>query len=133
VVGWSIDPAPTAALVTIALGTAIESRQPPAGAIIHSGRGLQFTSWACTFRAKACGLLPSISSIGGCYDNSMIEAFWSRMQVGPLDRRRSKTRLELANAIFEYLEIWHDRQRRHSRLGMLTPMEFEDRQLIIGA
>jgi putative transposase len=84
-------------------------------------------------RAKASGLVPSMGSIGDCYDNSMIESFWSRMQVELLDRRRWKTRLELANAIFEYLEIWHNRQRRHSRLGMLTPIEFENRQLIIGA
>jgi transposase InsO family protein len=55
------------------------------------------------------------------------------MQVELLDRRRWKTRIELANAIFEYLEVWHNRQRRHSRLGMLTPIEFENRQLLIGA
>ena len=57
----------------------------------------------------------------------------SRMQVELLDRRRWKTRIELANAIFEYLEIWHNWQRRHSRLGMLTPAKFENRQLILGA
>jgi putative transposase len=133
VVGWSIDSSPTAALVTNALGMAIESRKPPAGAIIHSDRGVQFGSWAFTDRAKASGLVPSMGSIGDCYDNSMIESFWSRMQVELLDRRRWKTRIELANAIFEYLEIWHNRHRRHSRLGMLTPIEFENRPLIIGA
>lgn len=133
VVGWSIDSSPTAALVTNALGMAIESRKPPAGAIIHSDRGVQFGSWAFTDRAKASGLVPSMGSIGDCFDNSMIESFWSRMQVELLDRRRWKTRIELANAIFEYLEISHNRHRRHSRLGMLTPIEFENRQLIIGA
>jgi putative transposase len=56
----------------------------------------------------------------------MIEAFWSRMQVELLDRRRWRTRVELANAIFEYLEIFHNRQRRHSSLGMLAPIEFEN-------
>jgi putative transposase len=55
----------------------------------------------------------------------MIEAFWSRMQVELLDQRRWRTRVELANAIFEYLETFHNRQRRHSSLGMLTPIEFE--------
>jgi hypothetical protein len=53
----------------------------------------------------------------------MIESFWSRMQVELLDRRIWRTRVELANAIFEYLEIFHNRQRRHSALGMLTPVE----------
>jgi putative transposase len=55
----------------------------------------------------------------------MIEAFWSPMQVELLDRHRWKTRVELANAIFEYLEIFHNRTRRHSALGMLTPIQFE--------
>jgi putative transposase len=61
-----------------------------------------------------------MGSVGDCFDNAMIEAFWSRMQVELLDRYRWKTRVELANAIFEYLEIFHNRQRRHSALGMLT-------------
>ena len=55
----------------------------------------------------------------------MMEAFWSRMQVELLDRRRWKTRVELANGIFDYLEIFHNRTRRHSALGMLSPIQFE--------
>ena len=66
-----------------------------------------------------------MGSIGDCYDNAVIESFWSRMQVELLDRKRWRTRVELGNAIFEYLEIFHNRQRRHSALGMLTPVEFE--------
>jgi transposase InsO family protein len=66
-----------------------------------------------------------MGSVGDCYDNAVIEAFWSRVQVELLDRRRWRTRTELANALFEYLEIFHNRQRRHSALGMLTPVEFE--------
>ena len=132
VVGWSIDSSPTAALVTNALGMAIESRSP-AGTVIHSDQGTQFTSWSFTRRALDSGLVPSMGSIGDCYDNSMIESFWSRMQVELLDTRRWKTRIELANAIFEYLEIWHNRRRRHSALGMLTPDEFEARHRTITA
>jgi transposase InsO family protein len=55
----------------------------------------------------------------------MVESFWARMQVELLNRKRWKTRLELANAIFEYLEIFHTRQRRHSAIGMHTPIEHE--------
>ena len=91
---------------------------------IESG---QFTSWAFTQRAIDSGLLPSTGSVGDCFDNAMIESFWSRMQVELLDRKRWHTRIELANAIFEYLEIWHNRQRHHTSLGMLTPIEFETR------
>jgi putative transposase len=79
-----------------------------------------------TQRAKDSGLVPSMGSVGDCYDNSMMEAFWSRMQVELLDRHRWKTRVELANAIFEYLEIFHNRTRRHSALGMVTPIQFEN-------
>lgn len=126
VVGWSIDSSPTGALVTNALGMAIDSRNPPTGAIIHSDQGTQFGSWIFTQRAKESGLLPSMGSVGDCYDNAMMESFWSRMQVELLDRHRWRTRVELANAIFDYLEIWHNRQRRHSSLSMLTPIEFEN-------
>ncbi|SPL88387.1 Mobile element protein [[Actinomadura] parvosata subsp. kistnae] len=66
-----------------------------------------------------------MGSVGDCFDNAMMESFWSRMQVELLDRQRCNTRIELANAIFEYLEIWHNRQRRHSSLGILTPIQIE--------
>jgi putative transposase len=55
----------------------------------------------------------------------MMESFWARMQTELLNRKRWRTRLELANAIFEYLEVFHNRKRRHSALGMLTPTEYE--------
>jgi putative transposase len=125
VVGWSIDSSPTAALVTNALGMAIDNRGPTNGTIIHSDQGVQYGSWAFTQRAKDSGLVPSMGSVGDCYDNAMMESFWSRMQIELLDRHRWRTRVELANAIFDYIEIFHNRQRRHSSLSMLTPIEFE--------
>ena len=64
-------------------------------------------------------------SIGGCYDNALVESFWSRMQVELLDRQRWKSRVELANAIFEYLEIFHNHQCRHFASGMITALKFE--------
>jgi putative transposase len=67
-------------------------------------------------------------SVGDCYDSAVVESFWSRMQIELLDRKRWKTRVELANGIFEYLEIFHNRQRRHSTLGMLSPVEYETHQ-----
>ncbi|OBA50104.1 transposase [Nocardia sp. 852002-20019_SCH5090214] len=125
VVGWSIDSTQTAALVTNALGMAIANRSPQAGTIIHSDHGVQFTSWAFTDRARKSGLVPSMGSIGDCYDNAVIESFWGRMQTELLNRQRWRTRIELANAIFEYLEIFHNRRRRHSALGMRSPIEYE--------
>jgi putative transposase len=125
VVGWSISHNPTAALTCNALGMAIEQRDAVRGTVIHSDHGTQFTAWTFSDRARKSGLLPSMGTVGDCYDNAMMEAFWSRMQVELLDSPRWKTRVELANAIFEYLEIFHNRRRRHSSLGMLTPIEFE--------
>jgi putative transposase len=90
VVGWSIDSSVTATLVTSALGMAID-RRCPNGTVIHSDQGVQFTSWAFTQRLKDAGLVPSMGSVGDCYDNAVIESFWSRMQVELLDRKRWTT------------------------------------------
>ena len=126
VVGWAIDTHQATPLVTNALGMAVANRTPvPDQTVIHSDHGSQFTSWAFTQRAKESGLLPSMGTIGDAFDNAVIESFWARMQTELLDRRRWSTRVELANAIFEYLEIFHNRQRRHSTLGWRTPVEFE--------
>ncbi len=68
-----------------------------------------------------------MGSIGDCLltDNAMVESFWARMQVELLNRKRWKTRVELANAIFEYLEVFHNRQRPYSSIGMHAPIEYE--------
>ena len=87
---------------------------------------VQPTSWAFTQRAHQSGLVPSMGTVGDCFDNALMESFWARMQVKLLDRRRWRTRIELANAIFEYLEIFHNRQRRHTALDVLTPIEYEN-------
>ncbi len=125
VVGWSIDSQQATTLVTSALGMAVKNRKPTSGTIIHCDHGSQFTSWAFSERIKTAGLALSMGRVGDAYDNGMMESFWARMQTELLNRKRWRTRLELANAIFEYLEIFHNRKRRHSALGMLTPTEYE--------
>ena len=68
-----------------------------------------------------------MGTVGDCFDNALMEAFWARMQVELLDRRRWRTRIELANAIFEFLEIFHNHRRRHTSLDMHTPpIEYEN-------
>jgi transposase InsO family protein len=93
VVGWSIDSTQTSTLVTNALGMAISNRQPEpdSGLIIHSDQGVQFMSWAFTRRARQSGLLPSMGSVGDCFDNAVIESFWARLQVEVLNRKRWRT------------------------------------------
>jgi putative transposase len=134
IVGWSIDSVQNSNLVVNALDMAIKNRQPPGGGVVHADHGAQFTSWAFTDRIRKAGLMPSFGSVGDGLDNAMMESFWSSMQIELLNRRRWKTRVELANAMFDYIEIFHNRQRRHSQLGYQTPIEFElssERHLII--
>ena len=93
--------------------------------MIHSDRGAQFTSWAFGDNVRNAGLAPSMGAVGSAYDNAMVESFWGRMQVELLNRRRWKTRIELAAAIHDYIELFHNTRRRHSSLATLTPTEYE--------
>ena len=95
--------------------------------MIHSERGFNFPSWIFSLIVRAAALAPSIGAIGCPYDNAVIESFWGRMQVELLNRKSWKTRIELASAIHDYIELFHNSRRRHSALGMLTPTEYEDR------
>ncbi len=126
IVGWSIDSRQDSTLVVNALDMAIRNRRPEPGGIVHADHGVQFTSWAFGNKIRSAGLMPSFGSVGDGLDNAMMESFWSSMQIELLNRRRWKTRVELANAIFDYIEIFHNRQRRHSALGYRTPTEYEN-------
>jgi transposase InsO family protein len=127
IVGWSINSNQTSKLVTDAIDMAIAHRSPQS-TIVHSDHGSQFISWAFSSRIKAAGLTPSMGSIGDGYDNAPMESFWGRMQTELLNTKSWSTRAELASAIFNYIEIFHNRQRRHSSLGYLTPVEYENLQ-----
>lgn len=129
VIGWSIAEHMRTELVTDALGMAILRRQPAGDSTItHSDHGSQYTSWAFGQRLRNTGLLGSMGSIGDCYDNAMMESFWGTMQLELLDSKAWETRDELANAIFEWIECWYNPKRRHSSIGMHSPVTFEARQ-----
>ena len=125
IVGWSIDSVQNSSLVVNALDMAIKNRRPTAGGIVHADHGVQFTSWAFGEKIRSAGLMPSFGTVGDGLDNAMIESFWSSMQIELLNRQKWRTRVELANAMFDYIEIFHNRQRRHSQLGYRTPIEHE--------
>lgn len=133
VVGWSIDSTQTSQLVMNALTMATEKRHPDGELVIHFDRGSQFASWAFSRKVKEAGLAPSMGSVGSAYDNAMMESFWGRMQVELLNRKRWKTRIELANQIHDYIEVFHNIRRRHSSLNMLTPAEYERQHAITTA
>lgn len=126
IVGWSIAPHIRTELVLDALGMAVVRRTPKNGeTILHSDHGTQYTSWAFGQRLRKAGLLGSMGSIGDCYDNAMMESFWGTLQLEVLDRQSWNSRDELANAIFEWIECWYNPERRHSSIGMLSPVDFE--------
>ena len=87
--------------------------------------GTQFTSWTFTEQARRAGLLPSLGTIGDPYENAVAEWFWARMQTELLNRQRWDTRVELANAIFKYVEGVHPRLRRRAAPGWQTPIALE--------
>ena len=125
IVGWSIDSRQDSTLVVNALDMAIRNRRPEPGGIVHTDHGVQFTSWAFGEKIRSAGLLPSFGTVGDGLVNAMMEPLWSSMQIELLNRKKWKTRTELANAICDYIESFHNRQRRHSALEYKTPIEYE--------
>jgi putative transposase len=125
VVGWSLDRRPTAAMVNSALGMAVEARLPSAGTLIHSDHGSQYTSWTFSQRVRSGGLAHSLGSVGDAFDNAVVESFWARMQTELLNTRKWRTRMELSAEIFDWIEVFYNRSRRHSGLGMLAPIAYE--------
>ena len=127
VVGWAIADHLRSELVVDALEMARWRRKPPAGStVVHSDRGTQYTSWAFGQRLRQAGLLGSMGRVGSCYDNALIESFWGSLQLEVLDRKRWRTRHELSNAIFDWIEGFYNPHRRHSALGYLAPVQYEN-------
>ncbi len=126
IVGWSMAEHMRTELVTDALGMAIVRRRPDdESTILHSDQGTQYTSWGFGKRLRDAGLLGSMGSVGDCYDNAMMESFWGTLQLEVLDTKVWQTREELANAVFEWIECWYNPRRRHSSIGMHSPVTFE--------
>lgn len=126
VVGWSIADHMRQELVVDAVQMAIWRRQPPEGTCVaHSDHGSNYTSWAFGRRLRAAGLLGSMGTIGDAFDNAMAESFFGTLQLELLDRQRWATRRQLALAIFEWIEGWYNPRRRHTSLGMLSPIDYE--------
>jgi putative transposase len=117
----------TAELVIDALTMAVWNRRPEPGLVHHSDHGAQYTSLAFSRRLEAAGILGSMGSVGDALDNAVAESFFATLQTELLDRHVWPTRQTLRTAIFEYIEVFYNRRRRHSALGYLTPEEFERR------
>ena len=125
IVGWAIDSRQDATLVVNALDMAIRNRKPKPGGIVHADHGAQFTSWVFGEKIRSAGLLPSFGTVGDGYDNAMMESWWGSMQIEMVNPRRWKTPVEFSTAMFEYIEVFYNRQRRHSALGYVSPIQYE--------
>lgn len=124
-VGWAMGSTLETALPLAALMMALRQRKPARGLIHHSDRGVQYAS--ANYRATLAdhGLVASMSRKGNCYDNAAMEAFWSSLKNELVHRRRFATRAEARTAIFDYIEAFYNRSRRHSSLGYQSPLDYE--------
>jgi transposase InsO family protein len=126
-VGWAMGPSIDSGLVLCALSMAIRHRSPPPGVIFHSDRGVQYA--AGNFRAalKTAGFIPSMSRRGNCYDNATMESFWSTLKLELVYRTSFATHAQAQSALFDFIEVFYNRQRRHSALGGIPPALFESK------
>jgi len=127
IVGWSMSSRLTAPLVNAALRMALERRHPAAGLLHHSDRGSQYAAGIYQTLLKGHEIQPSMSRPACCYDNAMMESFFSTLKRELVHRTNFRTHQEAESAIFEYIEAFYNRQRRHSSLGYVSPEAFEAR------
>jgi len=118
--------APDPDLVTQALEMAIQQRTPQPGLLHHSDRGLQYCSKQYLDRLDSCGIRPSLSRVGNCWDNAVVESFFHTLKVERIRYRpQYRSAHEARQDLFEYIEIWYNRQRRHSTIGYRSPADYE--------
>jgi len=129
IVGWSMADHMRTELVTDALQMALAQRRPDPGLIWHSDQGSQFVSLAFGQQARAAGIAQSMGSRGDCYDNAVAESFFATLKKELIHGRTWPSKAELRTEVFEYIEVFFNRQRRHSTLGMLAPADYEHRTL----
>lgn len=124
-VGWSMADTLATSLPLAALDMALTHRRPAAGLVHHSDRGVQYASAAYRQRLAAAGVQPSMSRKGNCYDNAAMESFWSSLKRELVHRVRFATRAQARAAVFDWIEIFYNRERFHSALGYKSPVDFE--------
>jgi transposase InsO family protein len=125
IVGWSMGQAMESRLVVDALEMAIIRRRPGAGLLAHSDRGSQYASEHYQRVLAGEGIVCSMSEVGQCWDNAPVESFFGRLKCEVAPGEMFATRERAKAEIFEYLEVFYNRVRRHSSLGFLSPVEFE--------
>ena len=129
IVGWSMDRSLKTELILRALSSAMYSTSPDAEVIFHSDRGSQYASEAYRKMMINNRVTPSMSRRGNCYDNSYVESWFASLKKERLYRSKYTTENELKALVFEYIEVWYNRSRKHSALDNLSPVQFKERHL----
>lgn len=128
-VGWAMAPVQDEKLVQCALRMALQRRLPQPGLLHHSDRGCQYTSRGYQQMVARAGMLVSMSRTGNCYDNAVMESFWSTLKWECVHRMSFSTRSHARQDIFAFIEVFYNRQRLHSSLGYVSPSQFEERMV----
>lgn len=124
-IGWTMGDKITADLVLRAFNQAVLRRQPGPGLIFHSDRGVQYASEAFRNVLTRYGCIQSMSGKGNCYDNAVAESFFHTLKTEYVYFEKYETRAEAQRGIFEYIEVFYNRTRRHSAIGSRSPVDFE--------
>jgi len=130
VIGWAMSQRITVELTEQALTMALAKRAPMAGLLHHSDRGSQYAATSYQRVLDKYGLIPSMSRKGNCWDNACVESFFGTLKRELVYQRRYVTREEARQDLFEYIEVFYNRQRRHSTLGYHSPAEYEARAAV---
>jgi len=125
IVGWELSARLNASLVTSAVGRALASRNPSEGLILHSDRGSQYASNELMALSKEHDIRLSMSRTGNCYDNAVTESFFHTFKTEHVYFTRFENRQEARTSIFDYIEVFYNRQRMHSTINNLSPMQYE--------
>jgi putative transposase len=126
IVGWAMRADLTAQLAVDALAMATTNRRPPVGLLHHSDRGSQYCSHLYQHQLTQHQMVVSMSRKGDCYDNAAMESFFGTLKSERVERQIYATRAEARQDIFAYIEGFYNRKRRHSTLGYVSPLEFEN-------
>jgi putative transposase len=132
IIGWSMKSTLAKEIVLDALLMAIWRRSPQTEVIIHSDQGSQYGSDEWSRFCKEHGLLPSMSRRGNCYDNAAVESFFSSLKKEKIRRHIFKTREDAKAEIFDYIEVFYNRARRHQHLGNISPETYEQQAASVG-
>jgi putative transposase len=129
VIGWAMSPRPDQHVALTALQMALTHRRPRSGLVHHTDQEATYTSGAYERQLRQIGLVPSMSRKGNCYDNAVVESFFSTLKNELVHEQEFHTREEAQRAVFEFIEVFYNRQRLHQTLGYVTPVQFEGRSV----